>query len=907
MKYYFTILIIVFQIIVSFGQQIPVTEAQVRAELAKRGLSETEVRATLAKEGIDADNLQNLSPSDIAKLQDIIERLESEKKAAPSTSNETSGSLPVEIDDNIPQELPIVTVVENQEEKKHDTKAETNTSPHSIYGHNIFKDGNIQVFKQSNEIKPPETYILGAGDEVTISIFGISQIEEKYEVRPDGYIRILDGRQRVLMKGLNISQAKDKLYKIYSNYYRFNSGEFELTLNYSRTVKIGIYGEVSNPGSLTISALNSAFNALVAINGPTDIGSVRKIRLIKSDGESRFLDVYEYMSNPNIAKEYYLEDNDNIFVPVQGKVVTITGAVKRPMMFELLPDEKLNDALKFAGGFKQNAFKKNIQIRRYIDDEQIILDVDYEKLVSSNGDYMLNDGDEILIRAINQDASNVVFIEGEVVNPGGYQKSASMKLLDLINIGGLKPESRTDLAYLQILNPDGTISATMVDIGEIVANPSSATNLPLSNGDKLIVWSKSRYADSKTIRIDGAVRAPGEFAYAVNQKIRVSDAIILAGGTTRDADDIGFIHRKDPLIPTKIEYIKIDISQAIKNENSDQNLVLQAFDRLEVISKNTFHEEYHITVDGAVNLPGEYQYGVGMTLREALLLARGFKLSASPGHIEISRIIISDNQPTKTIVANLNVNRDFLNEVGGDADFKLQPYDNIIVRFAPDFELQQNVEIIGEIKFPGVYPILNDNEKISSLIRRGGGISKEAFVEGAKLYRNLNDVGYVVMRLDEVLDDVNSKYNYILKAGDRIEIPKHKEFVTIEGATKAREVLQDDILGQNNSIKVAFHKGKDALFYINYYAGGLDDDGRKSKIFVEHPNGEIKRTKKVLFWYQYPEVKKGSVIKVGREEPKPIALGEKEKEDIDWTKVLGDSVAQAMSILTLILLIQRLD
>jgi len=160
-----------------------------------------------------------------------------------------------------------------------------------------------------------------------------------------------------------------------------------------------------------------------------------------------------------------------------------------------------------------------------------------------------------------------------------------------------------------------------------------------------------------------------------------------------------------------------------------------------------------------------------------------------------------------------------------------------------------------------------------------------------------------------VFNELDSTLNieWRVKDGDRIDIPKQKDFVWIRGATRVREVIDESLIAERQEIKVAFHKGKNAKFYIDFYAGGMADKAEKKLIFVRHPNGEIKQTKrKFPFGWKYPEVQKGSVITVGIKPPPPPKV-EGEKEKVDWTKIMGDSVAQAMSILTLILLIQRLD
>ncbi|MBT8230949.1 MAG: SLBB domain-containing protein, partial [Bacteroidia bacterium] len=306
----------------------------------------------------------------------------------------------------------------------------------------------------------------------------------------------------------------------------------------------------------------------------------------------------------------------------------------------------------------------------------------------------------------------------------------------------------------------------------------------------------------------------------------------------------------------------------------------------------------------AVNRPGEYQYGQDMTIRDLLVLAGGFKMAASTNNIEISRVIIRNNQPTQTVVDKLEVDRSY-NVIGFEGGYLLEPFDNIAVRYINEFELQQRVFLEGEVKFPGPYAISKKNERISSVINRAGGLSQEAFPAGATLDRSENDYGSIVIKLDEILNDPSSEFNFVVKNGDRITVPKTREFVTIRGATKVKEVVGEAAINVGNEIHVPYHQGKDAMFYINEYAGGLNELADRQKIFVEHANGEIKKPRNALFKKVYPKVLKGSTITVGYKTPEDPES--KEQTDVDWTKVLGDSVAQAMSILTLILLIERLD
>ena len=236
----------------------------------------------------------------------------------------------------------------------------------------------------------------------------------------------------------------------------------------------------------------------------------------------------------------------------------------------------------------------------------------------------------------------------------------------------------------------------------------------------------------------------------------------------------------------------------------------------------------------------------------------------------------------------------------------LQPFDQIIVRKAPDFELPRNVDVIGEVKYPGTYVLANDNTKILDLLADAGNVTDEAFIKGIKLFRSKDSVGYVIFDLEDAMKNPNSFNNIILQDGDMIELPKANSLVSISGATKANELYTSDVY-KSGLQTFPYEEGKNAKYYINKYAGGLSDRGDVSKIAVEYANGEVKRMKRFLFFRNYPDVKPGSKITVGYKIVKKENTLNGEKKDIDWGSVLADSIAQATTVLSLILLLQSVD
>jgi len=872
----------------SWSQSLPVSEAQVRAELEKRGISEEELISELALKGIEIEDLQNLSPSQLAEIESVVTELEARRNDITEEEQATVSEDKEEF-----LEVPTMATTEIVKEEIKDVIAEELDlrEPESrIYGHDFFKNKVLSVFETSTEVKAPSSYILGAGDKLVISIYGISRKELSHEIDNEGYIEV--NNRRIFLKGLSLAVAKDKLFETLSRYYRFASGEFDVSLSYSRTVNVNIQGEVSNPGGYTISAINNAFNGLIAAGGPTRIGSLREILLIRSDRTIQNLDFYSYLKNPSEITNASLSEGDIIMVPVSKKLVQISGAVRKGLTYELKSQEALGDLISLAGGFTANANSDLLQIIRKTPQGLRYIDIAAVEIQS----FKLQDGDRVLVRSVESEVENFVEVNGAVINNGRYERRDGMQLSDLLQMASLTSDARTDLAFIKRTGDDGKIIYIKVNIED----GNSDLDLNLQNRDIVNIYKSATFVDNQSFKVSGAVRNPGSFGIALDQSISLADALELAGGLRRDASNIGIIHTRDPLTPNVKQYMRVILSEALTNSEFYQ---LSALDSLEIFSENLFSESSNVKISGAINRPGAFQYGLGMTLADVLVMSGGFTIGAATNKVEISRLLMEDNQPTRTIIADFEVDRE-LTEGSENLDFVLQPYDEIQVRYVPEFELQQVVKLSGEVKYPGEYSLIKENETVREILKRAGGITLEAFPTAAKLIRQEDELGVVIIRLDEVLSENTSKFNFKLKDGDQIVIPKSKDFVSIVGATNANKLYSQDIIGAQNQINVPYHPGKDAKFYIEYYAGGVSRTGSANEIFVENVNGEVRRTKNYFIYKDYPNVEMGSKIVVGA---KPAKTQEqKDREDVDWSKVLADSVGQAVSILSLLLLIQRI-
>ncbi len=370
---------------------------------------------------------------------------------------------------------------------------ETDSVPKSeIFGHQFFKPKNLGGFTKSKSFRAPESYTLDAGDELNISVFGSSIFNAKGEINEEGYLEI-PKMGRVYLKGVTLGSSKKLIQNIIGRYVNTNTTQTEITLNYSRNITINIVGDVHAPGSYVIPAINSVFNALNAANGPSNIGSVRKIQVVRNGQTIKTFDLYAFLLKGNITNDFYLQDGDYIFVPTIEKVVGIGGSIRRSWKYELVKGETLSDLIEMAGGFRANSYTKSIQVKRFISDKVEIQDLDLATL-NGGSSFQLEDGDEITIPEIPADYENYVKISGSVRFPGSYELKEGQRLDDLIAAaGGLALDAYLDRAYLTRKTEDLSTVIQKFNLKDVVLNEQSGENILLQRHDIIEVFSKNDF------------------------------------------------------------------------------------------------------------------------------------------------------------------------------------------------------------------------------------------------------------------------------------------------------------------------------------------------------------------------------------------------------------------------------
>lgn len=745
---------------------------------------------------------------------------------------------------------------------------------------------------------------MNPGDQVSVSIYGRSKLDQVYTIDESGSIAYDNGNRRLLVGGLSLNQARKKIEQAFGSVYVFRTGEITINVVGVSTIAVSIYGEVQKPGGYLISAVNSPINALFAARGINSKGSYRNIKLIKENGYNVDIDLYTFLTEPEKMPEIGLSNNDVIHVPSLQNVVSLQGAVNRPMQYEMKESETVADLLRFANGLSQNANTDYLQVTRQENGIKRVYDVDLTGQSASS--FILQNGDSISVSRIISEVSNAVEVKGQVNNPGSFELRKGMVVSDLLDRLVFNASTRKDFALLNRTQADGTTKLIKVNIAEIQGDVASTSNIELQNNDVLLIWGIERFVDNTSdLFLDGAVRFPGRYPYDRSTKSKLSDVIEFAGGLRRDASNVGMIYRREPLNKKIIEYIRINPISATENVNDAAlNIELMPFDSVVIIEDKQIISESTVEIGGQVYNVGIYQYGEGMTVKDLLVLAEGFTLSAETDQIEVNRVIMQNNRPTEIKIATITAERDLSLEDEA-CSYELKPFDKVYVRTVPEFELQQVVTIAGEVKYPGQYVLEQKNEKLMDIIERAGGFTSEAFLAGSSLNRSQNQVGEIILNLAEAQKSNRSKYNYILKNKDVITIPKQVDIVTLQSNSLHKRLasLQKDE-STDNTISIAYFPGKNAGYYVRKFGGGFGETSDRKELFVQHANGEIAETKDYLLYLKYPEVRKGSLIVIP--EKAPEKLKDEEKEPIDWTQVLNDSVTQVVSILTLLLLVERL-
>ena len=641
-----------------------------------------------------------------------------------------------------------------EEEEEYDDELWTIPREEQVFGRNLFNQKNLS-FEPSQNIATPPNYRLGPGDNVIIDVWGASQQTFRSEVSPDGTVTI-EGVGPIVVGGLSVTEATKRVKAQLGRYYA--DCQVSLSLGETRSIIVQVMGEVLRPGTYTMSSLSSAFNALYAAGGISDVGTLRDIKVYRGGKCVGTVDVYEYLENGNAGGDIHLQDNDVIIVGPYDCLVAVRGKVKRPMFYEMKSTESVKRVLQFAGGFAGDAFTKNVRLVRKAGDEYSVHTIDEFEM----GSFMLADGDSLYVDSVIPRFRNMVEVRGAVKHPGMYQMDGRIQSVrDLLLISeGLREDAFTERAVMHREKDDLTLEMVSIDVQGILNG--TTPDIALRKNDVLFIPSKTDMRGEETLYINGEVNYPGTYKFAENTTVQ--DLILQAGGLTRSAStakvDV-FRRNFDPAAQASGKNLASMYSFNLANGFliEDTIFALQPYDEVQVRKSPAYNEQQNVSVSGCVNFPGEY----AMTNKEfrlsnlvsmagglsELAYAKGARLiremteeereqrekSLQTSQISLLEQGLDSDKEFNRVLADslldLKMNSGFEYPVavnledamanpGSNSDVVLRANDRLVV---PQFS--NTVQVSGEVMYP-ISITYRKGKGLKYYINRAGGYSKKA-------------------------------------------------------------------------------------------------------------------------------------------------------------------------------------
>jgi protein involved in polysaccharide export with SLBB domain len=552
---------------------------------------------------------------------------------------------------------------------------------------------------------------------------------------------------------------------------------------------------------------------------------------------------------------------------LRSNQVFVVGDVALPGSYRVSSAGTALSALYAAGGPTTNGSLRQVEIRR---GGRVVerLDVyDYLLRGDASRDPRLQTGDVVFVPVRGPRAR----IWGEVVRPATYELKAGESLADLVSAAGGFTESaarqRIQIERIVPATDRGTGGGNDRVVIEVTSEQLANGQVPplaIEAGDVVRVFPVSERVRNR-VTVRGSVWAPG--AQGFRSGMQLSEALRLAGGVRPDAylGQVLVTRLRPDSTREQLRATLRDTTGAVLRD-----LELREDDDIQVFALSEFRPVRYVAVSGAVRKPGQYPFREGMTMRDVVLLAGGLQESAFLGEAEVARLPESREGGRTAQTVRVPLDSSYLFERGPDGRYvgppglpapsgpapevALRPYDNVLVLQQPNWELQRTVVLAGEVQFPGRYSLRNRNERLSDIIERAGGLTREAYPAGVVFVRNEGRLGRIGIDLPLVMRNARHRDNLILQDGDSIIIPQYNAVVNVKGAV-------------NSPVAVSYVPGRSLDFYLAA-AGGPSRKADTRRAYVTQPNGKVEsRRSRPLLPDHNPEPQAGSVVFVPERDP----------------------------------------
>ena len=571
--------------------------------------------------------------------------------------------------------------------------------------------------------------------------------------------------------------------------------------------------------------------------------------------------------------------------------VYVHGDVMRPGAYRISRAGTVMTALYQSGGPTANGTMRGVRVMRG-GHLAATLDVyDYALHGDAGNDLRLENGDIVFVPPRGPQ----VRVAGAVLRPATYETKATQTVADVIRAAGGFAE-RADQRRVQIRRIVPPTERTTAGRDRVIIDvpPELIESAPVRGGDVILVPVIAGRVTSR-VTVAGDVWSPGSIGFAPGMSLY--DALRRVGGLKPDAF-LGDVLVNRLHADSTREMLRTAVFDTTGKPRND--ISLADGDAITVFSTTDMRPKRYITIGGAVRTPGiQIPYSDGMTLRDAVLLAGGLQEGALLTDAEIARLPENRAAGATAVPTSVNLDSTYLFDRGPDGrvivppgivvpaarapQVLLQPYDAVMIKWQPDWQLQQTVMLRGEVRYPGDYALVTKTERLSDVLARAGGLMPAAYAGGVVFVRRRGNVGRVGIDLPAVLRDPRSNDNLQLMDGDSIYIPRFNPVVVVKGAV-------------NSQVGVSYVNGADIDFYVRS-AGGTTAQGDGRHTFVTQPNGKVEtKTRRLLLFSSNPRPAPGSTVYVPLKDPNARH---------DWGQIATTSTSILGSLVAIAAIVRR--
>lgn len=674
--------------------------------------------------------------------------------------------------------------------------ARTGVSGLKPFGYDLF-DAAPSTFSPVTDVPVPADYVVGAGDEFSVQLFGGQNRTHRLVVNRDGVLTFPE-LGPIQVAGLTFSAARQRIESRVAQ--QMIGVRANVSMGDMRSISVFVLGEVKQPGSYSVSGLATMTTALFVSGGVKPIGSLRDIQLKRQGTVVRHLDLYDLLIRGDTSNDAKLLPGDVIFIAPVGPTVSVDGEVKRPAIYELRGEGTVADLVTIAGGLTPEADSTRGSLVRIDDNSRrVVLEVNLKQSSGRIGN--VRNGDVLRIARLRPQLDAGVVLDGFVHRPGPVAWREGLKLTDVIgSVDELKPSA--DQHYLLIrreTGPDRRISALSADLTAALAAPDSTANPMLAPRDRITVFDLGPGREriikplldelrlqselsrpTEVVRVEGKVKVPGE--YPLETGMRVSE-LLRAGGNLDSAAYGGVAELARYTVTDagarQTELIQIDLA-AVRRGDASANLTLRAYDYLLVKETTNWQDQSSVTLSGEVRFPGTYPIRNGETLRHLLDRAGGLTALAFPQGSAFTRVDIKLNEQAQL--------------------------DRLTERMRSDLA----------------------SMSLQAAVANQGGAS-QALAAGQSLLTQLQSskaVGRMVIDLPGLLaTDAGSAKDVELRDGDKLVIPKLRQEVTVIGEVQ-------------NATSHFYNSSLTRDDYLSL-SGGTTRKADRKQIYVVHADGSV--------------------------------------------------------------------